>query len=478
MQQRSGGMHALVWAGMFAQEREMASPERGSGQVRSSLQPAAVLFATPLLAEYVADPALNVEKDLLGVMIDERPFLGLFHSGIGRPAWPVGVLLRALVLQRQNAWHDRTLVAEMQDNTRVRYLLGLPLGTRAAPCRTAIGDFRRALVAAGLETELFEQQVRWIGRHTTLIDPQKDDFGLDATRFEAAAAQPTIIGLLQHGLRRVVLAVRAVAPEQITPLSERFGLQEWLRQRFQRCSRGLNSRAAKRLWARCYRKAEKVLRALKSLSGHAILDEAVAILERIMAERGPDGTGKPADRLTNALDTDARFGCKGADRHKITWHGGKISVIAHLPTDLIVGCDAMPANAVDGSAMARLVDQAKTLLQGQRTRLVHADSAYTDEAHRRQMTGREIQLIGPRRGKVRRGRVRGGGRVASKKDRGKRAHIERVQANMVRWRGNRRAWYLGRAKGLYQAALSAFAANFVRLKTLALAGKVQLPVRT
>ena len=68
--------------------------------------------------------------------------------------------------------------------------------------------------------------------------------------------------------------------------------------------------------------------------------------------------------------------------------------------------------------------------------------------------------------------------MASKQDRGKRAHIERVQANMVRWRGNRRAWYLGRAKGLYQAALSAFAANFVRLKTLALAGKVQLPVRT
>ena len=94
----------------------------------------------------------------------------------------------------------------------VRYLVGLPPGTRAAPSRTAIGDFRRAVVAAGVGAELFDQQVNWLGRLPALVDPQKDDFGIDATRFEAAVAQPTIIGLLQHGLRRVMLAVRSVAP--------------------------------------------------------------------------------------------------------------------------------------------------------------------------------------------------------------------------------------------------------------------------
>jgi len=380
-----------------------------------------------------------------------------------------------LVLQRQHAWHDRELVAEMQDNARVRYLLGLPLGTRAAPSRTAVGDFRRALVAAGLETELFQQQINWIDRNTTLIDPRKDDFGIDSTRFEAAAAQPTIIGLLQHGLRRVVLAVRAVAPDVIGGLSERFGLEKWLGRRFQRCSRGLNSRSARRLWARCYTKAEKVLGAVKSLSGQASVDEAVAVLQQIMAERGPEGTDKTEDRLTNALDPDARFGCKGHDNHKITWHGGKVSVVAHLGTDLIVAIDVMSANRVDGSAMARCVDQAKVLLQGRRIRRLHGDSAYADEEHRREMAWRDTMLVGPRRGKVRRGRVRGGGKVATKLDRGKRAHIERAQANMIRWRGNRRCWYLGLAKGLYQAALSACAANLVRLKTLILAGKVQLP---
>ena len=62
--------------------------------MRTSLQPAAILFAAPLLAEYVADAELNLEKALLAATMDERPFLALFKGGQGWPAWPVGVLLR------------------------------------------------------------------------------------------------------------------------------------------------------------------------------------------------------------------------------------------------------------------------------------------------------------------------------------------------------------------------------------------------
>ena len=148
--------------------------------MRSSLPCAADLFTTPLLTEYVADSELALQKRLLA-LIDETPFLRLFQSGVGRPGWPVTVLLRSLVLQREKVWHDRELVQQLRDNSRVRYLVGLPLGTRAAPSRTAIGDFRRAVVAAGLGAELFDQQVNWLGRLPALVDPQKDDFGIDAT---------------------------------------------------------------------------------------------------------------------------------------------------------------------------------------------------------------------------------------------------------------------------------------------------------
>lgn len=378
------------------------------------------------------------------------------------------------MLQRQNGWHDRELVRQMQDNARVRFLSGLPLGTRAAPSKTAVVNFRRAVVAAGLGTELFEQQVRWLVAQADLVHPDKDDCAIDSTRFESAAAQPTIVGLLQDALRRVLLAVRAVAPEMIGPLEQRFWLEKWLGRRFQRCARGIESRAGRREWARCHRKAERVLGALQSVSGAPLVAEAMAVSRRIMEQRGPVGTNKSEDRLSSARDLDARFGRTGSGQHKITWQGGKVSVIAQPPTDLIVALDVMPANAVDGAAMARCVHRAKALLQG-RIRSLHGDCAYADEEHRREMAWRHTDLIGPRRGKVRRGRVRGGGRVANKLDRGRRVHIERVQANMVRWRHNRRAWYIGLPKGFYQSALSAVAANLARLKTLVLAGKVTLP---
>ena len=53
--------------------------------MRTSLQPAAILFAAPLLAEYVADAELNLEKALLAATMAERPFLPLFKGGRGGP---------------------------------------------------------------------------------------------------------------------------------------------------------------------------------------------------------------------------------------------------------------------------------------------------------------------------------------------------------------------------------------------------------
>ena len=65
--------------------------------------------------------------------------------------------------------------------------------------------------------------------------------------------------------------------------------------------------------------------------------------------------------------------------------------------------------------------------------------------------------------------------VRPPQERGKRCHIERVHAHLVRYRGNRRAWYLGLTKTFYQTALSAVAANLVRLCTLVRQGRLQLP---
>jgi len=443
--------------------------------VRRALSPAAVIYATPLLDEYLEDPALVLQKRLLTMSIDEGPFLVLTKAG-GRPGWPLPILLRALILQRHYAWHDRELVDQLRDNNRIRFLTGLPLGTRNAPSRTVIVDFRNAITRADLAVELFDQQIIWIARYLDLVHAPVDDFCIDATRCEAAAAQPTVIGLLQHGVRRLLLAARTVAPEVVEGLNRTLHLQAWLGHRFQRCSRGLASRSAQRLWRKCYSKAQKVLRGLAAERAKTdVVADAATILERIMTERGVDGTGKPQDRLTNAMDDEVRFGSKGDAAHRVTWHGTKTTIVTHIKTDLIVAVDVMYANAVDGAALTRGVDQATDLLRAERLARLFGDTAYTDEAARREVTARKTVMVGPRRGKTRRGRVRGGGRVVSKAERGMRCHIERVHAHLVRFRGNRRAWYHGLTKTFLQASLSAVAANLVRLQTLISSGRLPMP---
>ena len=440
-------------------------------EVRKGL-PAMDLTGVVLYQKYAADRELQAQRRLWDEVIDERPFEALYAEA-GRPAWPVGVLIRACLLQREKGWHDRQLVAEMQDNQRVRYLVGLPVGVLQvrAPCRSVLSDFRRRVVAAGLQKCLLEQQVGWIVGQG-LIDPAGDDFALDATRQESAAAQPTVIGLLQHGMRRVLLAWRLQAPVAAEAAAERIRIPEYLAKRFQRCAHGLRSRAGRRLWRKAYRQAERLLELLPDKQG-AALGEAVGLLRQVMAERGPDGTNRPPDRLTNVVDPDARFGCKGQGSHLLTWQGYRVSLLSHCPTDLIVDFEHQAASHGEPEVLPPMLRRATDLLGGVPGR-THADGAYTGCQSRRTATGLGTDLVGPRRGRRQRGRVPGGGHVASRADRGVRAEVERVHAHLVRWRHNRRSWYLRQPKAALQTALSCCAANFVRLLSLLRRGELTL----
>ncbi len=441
--------------------------------MRISMLPAATLFAAPLFAEYMADPGVRAERALFEATVDERPFQRLQTPGEGRPAWPVGVMLRALVLQRRHGWHDRGLVQQLRDNNRIRVIVGLPLGLRSAPSRAAVIGFRKQVVTAGLEVELFGQQAQAIA-DSGLVRPEQDDFVVDTTRLEAAAAQPTWVGLLEHGIRRVLLAMRDLDAEQAEATAKGVGVEAWLKPRFNRWSGGLQTRAGRRRWARCYRRAQRLLKTVeKDRSAHADLEHAACVLERILAERGPDGSGRARDRLTNVMDEDARFGRKGHGPHKITWNGYKTGLLTHVPSDLVVALDVVAGNAADRAVLVPTVEEVAAA-HGDVPATVHGDHAFADRQSRRNLAERGSALVGPRVGRRRRGRVPGGGRVARRQDRAIRVHVERAVARVVRFRDHRRCWYLGAAKAELQTALSVVADNFVRLLTLLRSGRVQL----
>jgi len=77
--------------------------------------------------------------------------------------------------------------------------------------------------------------------------------------------------------------------------------------------------------------------------------------------------------------------------------------VTHIKTHLIVAGNVLYANAVDGAAPTRGVDQTADLLRVERLGRLFGD---TDEAARREVTARKTVMVGPRRGKTRRGRVR------------------------------------------------------------------------
>jgi hypothetical protein len=249
-------------------------------------------------------------------------------------------------------------------------------------------------------------------------------------------------------------------------------LEAWCQPRFQRCSAGLHSRQGRRLWQRYFQKSTALLKAVPITDNRAV-EDARSLLVRVRAERGPQGTDTPPDRITNAMDGRARFGCKGKGSSKRTWHGYKATLITHAATDLILSVDVMPAQHVDGDALVPAVDALAPAFSHPRT--LDGDEAYTSQGNRREMRKVGVCLIGPRTTKRRRGQVPGGGRVAKRVDRARRSRIEHVVAHVVRWRHNRRSPYIGLRKAWLQAAFAVCAANLVRLLTLWREHRLELP---
>jgi hypothetical protein len=427
------------------------------------------LFAELAFQEYRADPECQARRVLLEGMIDAAAYGDLFVHGWGRPSWPVTVMVRIMYLQKEEGWSDRKMARQLKDSLRVRFLVGLP-ATGTTPKRTTLIDFRKRLLAQQQETLAFRQQQGFIAG-TGLVTP-KDGMIIDSTPYLTAAAQPTVVGLLQHAMRRVFLALRAWDPLVAGGLAKRLRLEPLLRKRFNRCAAGIASRQGRREWGRFYRKAEKLLQLLPECADARVV-ATCSLLARVMRERGPEGTNQVPDRITNAMDPDARCGAKGKGSRLKTWQGYKHTLLVHAATDLILAQDVMSAQHVDGDALGPTVQglQPAFAYPGE----LDGDEAYTSQAHRRSMRRLRVDLVGPRRTKVRRGRVPGGGRVAKLADRRRRSRIEHDIAHVVRWRHNRQSPYLGARKAWLQATFAVCAANLVRLLTLWREKRLVLP---
>jgi IS5 family transposase len=108
------------------------------------------------------------------------------ETGPGRPAWPVLVLLKAILLQSLYGLSDRELEEALADRLSFRRFVGLSLDA-GVPDHTVLNRFRNRLVAEGLLEKLFAELDRQLEKAGVIL---KRGTMLDATLIETGAARP------------------------------------------------------------------------------------------------------------------------------------------------------------------------------------------------------------------------------------------------------------------------------------------------
>ena len=114
--------------------------------MRAAAPSAATLFATPLRAEYEADPELNLMKRLFEQRVDLRPFQALTKPGVGRPGSPVRTKGRRWT---PSLWDDPKILAEKAWGF-ARQVRRSPAGAPRPDKRAPAGDARQAAPARGV----------------------------------------------------------------------------------------------------------------------------------------------------------------------------------------------------------------------------------------------------------------------------------------------------------------------------------------
>lgn len=420
-----------------------------------------------------ADEPVRVWRRILEGAIREADFASLYaDSQRGRPPFPATVMVRMMIWQFMAKLSDRQMETAARYDLRVRFFLGLNPDD-PVPDATTLCLFRKRLLQAGRERQVFDALVEK-ARELGFLKGGYEEL-TDTTHMKTAAAVPTIVGLVQQGIRRVLLAWRAQDPQAVSEVAQRLRLEEYLGERLHLERASIKSKRGQRRFRWVVKQAYRLLDNLPAEQGPE-LQQAVEVLRRILNEQTSDDSEPPKSetddtdtdqgkgqqikgRIATANDPDARWGKKGS----MQWTGYKTAVFEDSESELITDIDVCPGNRPDGETVPPHFD--RTPQEKQPADMV-ADGAYGYPQLRQMLKEKGIVLIAPRTTKCQPGPHPGGGLVALKEDHAIRAKVERKQAELVKYHGLRVARYIGLAKVKLQAYFTAAAVNIKRLGLL------------
>lgn len=319
--------------------------------------------------------------------IDVTRFAGMYREGGRKPISPR--LLGAItILQYVHHVSDREAVTNTLVRRDWRVALGLTPDYDGFNA-TVLVRFRRRLVAAGLEKELFDTVLEEARRLGILKDRRR--LRIDATKLLADVSDLSRGDLLRETLRVVVCDLADAAPELegdagFDRLLERYGEESWLGRHHGESGLVPLAQDGYALLALC--EGRSVGRA--------------ALLARVLSENFVVEEGTPrartsdemsSDRVRSPHDPDAKLGRKRNDK----WIGDQVHVVETADGDLnlVVGVLVTDPRQEDSTVLGEVRDLG--LSQVPEAERLLADTGYASVANTLASEEAGIALVSPPR---------------------------------------------------------------------------------
>ena len=330
-------------------------------------------------------------------IVRDEDFAACYSAGMGRPSIPPSQLAKVLLLQYRSGVSDEQAMECVAWDLRWKIALGLAVDHRGWH-PTSLTRFRARLLLHRLERVALERTLE-LAEELGMLDGPVEQL-IDSTPMLGAAATQDTVGLVGHGVRKLLDGVAAVDADAAGRLDRALEF-DYARPNEKPDCRWRERAERERMLTRVAEDAERALRAVER--GDGLLDDAaVADAQRLLRELigqdfdiDDDGVprlhrGTRSGRIISVVDPEMRHGRKSEHQR---FDGFRLSAAAtNSPQPLITAVDVAPAGERDGPQARRLIDAQPPARRPSR---VLGDTAYGIGPVRAELAERGVEVLAP-----------------------------------------------------------------------------------
>ncbi len=330
-------------------------------------------------------------------IVSDEDFADCYSERHGRPSIPPSQLAKVLLLQHRTGLSDEQAMEAVCWDLRWKVALGLPVD-HAGWHPTTLTKFRARLLLHGKERLALENTLRLAEQLGLLAAPAEQI--VDSTPMLGAAATQDTVRLVRSGVKKLLDAVAACAPEAGQLLSDALEFDYQKPNEKPDC-RWRERSERERMLTRVAQDAERALRAVEQADGLLADDQVGAahwlLRELVGQDFDVDSGGVPrlhrgtrSGRILSVSDPEMRHGRKSQHQR---FDGYKLSAAAtNTAEPLITAVAVAPASEQDGPQAKLLVDAQD---ERRRPKRLLGDSAYGTGPVRAELEERSVEVLAP-----------------------------------------------------------------------------------